>query len=158
MTRDQKLQRWAEREIERNINHLILDDQDGCLLAFGEYSIVPCEDHVQVLRNGELLGCFSSRRIALSWCVSQRKKLLQLSERIDHTDAAVRALRQDIRARRALAARIRDRQQARVIMDKLQQKQWYMHMLQNELEKCAERAKYLQLRGSTHETARTRAA
>ena len=39
MTREQKLERWAEREIQRNLHNLILDSDQGRVLAFGRWEI-----------------------------------------------------------------------------------------------------------------------
>jgi len=158
MTRDQKLQRWAERELQRNIDHLILDDQDGRILAFGVFSIVPDGNGALVLQDGETRARFSSRKMALSWCVAQRRSLLNFSDHMRLLDQTAQQLRQDIRASRAQVSNARDRDFAQLLLDKIQNKQWYVSMLDCELEKCAQRAKYLQLRGSTHETARARAA
>ena len=37
MTREQKLEAWAERELKRNIDSIIVDDGSGALVVFGKY-------------------------------------------------------------------------------------------------------------------------
>jgi hypothetical protein len=41
MTRDQKLERFAERELKRVYTELIIDDEHGGYVAFGRYHVTP---------------------------------------------------------------------------------------------------------------------
>jgi len=158
MTREQKLERWAEREITRNIDHIILDHTDGGLLAFGIYDIKPLKHCAQVWRDNELLITVSNRYVALCWCVAHRKNILNLMHEIQHLDQQRSYIRND------LVVMLLNQRQARTcefdetLEIKIQNKQWYENMLDCQLEKCLSRAKYLQLRGFNNETARTRTA
>lgn len=158
MTHDQKIEKWAERELKRNIDHLILDNQEGCILAFGVFSIVPEQAGVAVHKDGELVASFSSRKVALSWCVARHRNMLNLSDHIRILDKRNQEIRDDIRASRTMITRTHNTNLAGLITSKVETKQWYANMLKCELEKCVQRAKYLQLRGINNETARTRAA
>ena len=39
MNQDQKLERFAERELRKNIDKLIIEDDEGGLIAFGKYYV-----------------------------------------------------------------------------------------------------------------------
>lgn len=156
MTQEQKLERWAQREILRNINHLILEDDDGSILAFGCYDIRPESRSVAVYRDGALLNRFATRAVALSWCVAQHKNLITFGNHIEILDHQCRRVRADIRATKHMEQMLSDPDRREVLRSKIQNKQWYFNMLDSDLAKCVEKAKYLQLRGFRNETARTR--
>jgi len=147
MNREQKLERWAEREITRNIDHIILEKDDGSILAFGQYDIVPTEQGVSVSKDNQLLAQFAYRKTALSWCVAHRRKLLNLDIHIRTLDQRYRDLRDDIDATQRNYRRCRDPVRQDLLSAKMQHKQWHIRLLQDDLEKCAIKAKYLQLRG-----------
>ena len=96
MTREQKIHRWAERELQRNINHLILEHDDGGLLAFGTYDIRRNNAVITVYQNSEPMGEFGSRRVALSWCVAHRRNLCDFTQQIQILDQQQRRLCQDL--------------------------------------------------------------
>lgn len=147
MTREQKLERWAEREIERNLNHIILENDNGSILAFGRYDIVPCDTGVTVSWEGQDPRCFTDRKTALSWCVADHKRLLDFSIHIQAIDARYRVMRDDLDGMQRRLRQCRDPQRQELLWAKVQHRQWHVRLLKDELEKCAVKAKYLQLRG-----------
>jgi hypothetical protein len=158
MTREQKLERWAEREITRNINSIILEHQDGSILAFGTYDIRAQDNDSQVWQDNQLLGTFSTRAVALGWCVARKKHLLALEQEIEHLDRDRARIRDDIVGMRRARKKTQNQMHDDILESKIQHKFWYENMLNCRLEKCLMRAKYLQLRGFNNETARTRAS
>lgn len=156
MTREQKLTRWAERELRRNINHLILDGPDGAILAFGVYSITPQTDGVHVSNGFDIDEWFQDRRTALSWCVARRLNLPGLAEHIRTLSQNRMNIAQDIRNARQRASRCQSAEYQDLVLTKLQSKIFTLRTIDSELEKCVYRAKYLQLRGINDETARAR--
>jgi hypothetical protein len=146
MTREQKLERWAEREITRNINHIILENDDGSILAFGRYDIQPHDQGVTV-RIDQQLAQFHDRRTALSWCVAQHKRLLHFGIHIQAIDQRYRTQRSDLECLQQQIRNCRNVERRNILRAKLQNRQWHVQTLRNELEKCAVKAKYLQLRG-----------
>jgi len=147
MNREQKLERWAEREITRNINHIILENDDGGILAFGKYDIVPVDQGVVVSKHNQVVAQFVNRRTALSWCVADHRGMLHFGIHIRALDQKYRGLRDDVDATQRKARRCGNTQQRDVLIAKIQHKEWYLKLLQDDLEKCAIKAKYLQLRG-----------
>ena len=158
MTREQKLHRWAQREITHHIDNIILDDWQGGMLAFGRYEIQPGDQEFVVTRDRETLARFTTRRVALSWCVADNKRIWDLRQRIEMLDQRRRRLNQDIDARKRAQSRASDWFRRSLAQDKLQNRHYQLANTNFELEKCLARAKYLQLRGSQNETARTRTA
>lgn len=158
MNFEQKINRWAEIELRRNLDHLILEDSDGRLFAFGEFTLIPHDNACEVYRNNELQGRFSNRSIALSWCVARQKNIMDLAVHIEKLDQHKQMLRNDIRVNRKLADKSRDLTHSRLIRSKLQSKLSSFEMIESALEKCVMRAKYLQTRGFVYETARSSAA
>jgi predicted RNase H-like nuclease (RuvC/YqgF family) len=158
MTPDQKFARWAERELLHNIDHLILDKDDGNILAFGAYEIRPGPGRVEVWKNTEKLCEFSSRNVALSWCVADYQKLPDFALEIHYLDSHLRDLLIDITNSQTQRRHIREFESWEILTCKIQNKQNYVKMLESQLTKCLRRAKYLQLRGFKNETARTRTA
>jgi hypothetical protein len=158
MTREQKLHRWAQRELTLHLNDLILDDWQGGILAFGRYEIQSSDQEFVVTRDNELQGKFTTRRVALSWCVADNKHIWDLRQRIAVLDQQRHRLNQDINTRKQAQSRIQDGFRKNLVEDKLQNRHYQLANTNFELEKCLARAKYLQLRGSQNETARTRTA
>ena len=105
MTREQKLHRWAQREITHHIDNIILDDWQGGMLAFGRYEIQPGDQEFVVTRDRETLARFTTRRVALSWCVADNKHIWDLRQRIEMLDQRRRRLNQDIDARKRAQSR-----------------------------------------------------
>lgn len=155
MNREQKLERWAQREVQRNIHHLIIDDDDGGYVVFGRYHIRPAGQSFHVYNlSGHLLGNFGTKRSAMSWCVADKHSQYTLAQSIKNLDSKKQILSADINCRRRVADRSRDPNFSETVLAKLQNKINTHTQVHSELEKCLNSAKYLQLRGFQNETAR----
>jgi len=159
MKYNQKLEQFAEREIKRMLHTMIVDDDDGGYIIFGRYHIVPDNGKYQIFSLSEdLIGTFSNKRIAMSWCVADKFNQLNLAQNIKYLDIKRQILSNDIYCSQKLAERSKHENTYEIINMKLQPKIERYTLLNNELEKCVNSAKYLQLRGFSNETARTSGA
>jgi hypothetical protein len=156
MKKEQKLERFAEREFKRNMHTLIIEDEEGGYIAFGRYRLIPRGHQFDVFTSSEdLIGSFSNKRIAMSWCVADKYNQLNLAHNIKNLDVKKQSMEADLYVTRSQADRTRNEGFAEVVLTKLQPKVERLSWLNNELEKCLNSAKYLQLRGFQNETART---
>lgn len=157
MNQNQKLERWANREIPRHVNHMILE-QDGQVLAFGRYLLDPRDDGCAVYIEDRLIHVFSNRRIAMSWCVGHQLRQRILTQDIMHWDTQRQDLQSEITQRQRQAARSQKPEFRDLVTVKLQPRQSLLAHAVRELEKCIKLAKYLQLKGFNNETLRTSGA
>lgn len=157
MNKNQKIENWAQKEILRNLDHMILD-QGGRLFLFGRYLVESTQSGTGVWRNDDFLAEFTSKRSALSYCVADRQRDYNLARRILQLDTTKRILGDDISMRKSLLTRSTNTRTRDTVAAKLQQKDSNLRSVISQLEKCISRAKYLQLRGFINETARTRRA
>ncbi len=155
MTREQKLERFAERELKRNINSLIIDDGEGCIVVFGRYYIEPVESGFRVSTWDKVIHCFSSKKTAMSWCTADKQRHYNLSNMILVLERKKQALAADIYCRKTLGERGRTESFYEIINMKIQPKIDLYGSVSAELEKCVNQAKYMQIKGFNNETART---
>ena len=147
MTRDQKLERWAERELKRVYTEIIIDDEQGGYVAFGRYHLRPESGGFAVYHSDDLVATFSSKRTAMSWCVADRLQQYRLAQNIRILDIKKQSLTADIHCRRGQAERSVKPEFREMVRTKLAPKIENLTLLNQELEKCLNSAKYLQLRG-----------
>ena len=147
MTRDQKLERFAERELKRVYTELILDDEQGGYVVFGRYHVRPVTAGVAVYHSDDLVSTFTNKRTAMSWCVADNAKQYSLARNIQILDNKQQSLAADIHCRRSQAQRSSRSQFTETVMTKLSIKIQRYNSIQSELEKCVNSAKYLQLKG-----------
>lgn len=156
MNKHQKLDYFAEKAIKRNMHNMIMPDNSGGYIAFGMYHIVPKNNEYQIFnRIDDLVGIFSDKRTAMSWCVADKYNQLMLAQNIKYLDIKRQSLSKDIQCSQKLADRSKYESTYEIIHMKLQPKIERYTLLNNELEKCVNSAKYLQLRGFSNETARS---
>jgi hypothetical protein len=155
MNKTQKIELFAEKELKRNLDSLILPDDNGGYVAFGRYYLKPSEHGVVVSTWDREIHEFMNKRHAISWCVADHNNRIMLATRILSLDAKKRIVNSDVQLRRNIAERSRNESFYEGITTKLQPKIDTLEMLNNELEKCINSAKYLQIKGFTNETART---
>lgn len=155
MNRTQKLEKFADKEIKQLQDKLIVPDGNGGYTAFGKYRIIPKKQHVLVqIKNNETI-MFGNKRVAMSWCVADRLQRYELARTIQILDNKRQTLAADIHCRQLLAKKSHDIDFAESVNTKIQRKIDYFNMLDSELEKCLNSAKYWQLKGFANETART---
>lgn len=156
MTRDQKLEDWARREFPLAVNHLILSNDRGTVVAFGRYRLEQEKNRVQLYVDEEPVALFGDRRSALSWCVADKYQQFNLARRISQLDQQKTFLSNDIETRRQLAQRSANKVYQETVNTKIASKIRHRATVSEHLEKCITQAKYIQIRGFTNETARTR--
>jgi len=155
MTREQKLEAWAERELKRNIDSIIIDNGAGGIVVFGKYCIEASDTRFCVSTWDREIHSFSSKKSAMSWCTADHQRQYNLSNLILVLDRKKQALAADIYCRKTVGERGRHENFYEIINMKIQPKIDLYNSVDAELEKCVNRAKYLQIRGFNNETART---
>lgn len=158
MTGHDRVVVWAERELAKYTQHIILAEPNRTISVFGQYILVPCRGTVQVTENGDRRVDLRDTRTALSWCVARKFNRPELARQIETLDMAYRRTHQDIQQRRQLARRSSRLEFRDTVNAKLQRKIQYQFDLDRQLEKCIDLTKYLQRKGFQNETARTRCA
>jgi hypothetical protein len=155
MTRDQKLEQWAERELKRNIESMIIDAGNGTIVVFGRYYIEPVDTRFRVSTWDREIHCFSSKKTAMSWCTADYRLHYNLSNTILVLDRKKQALTADIYCRKGQADKGKTEDFYEIVNMKVQPKIDQLNSVNSELEKCINQAKYIQIRGFNNETART---
>jgi hypothetical protein len=155
MKKSQKLSAWAEKEVPNHLDRMIIEE-NGIFFAFGRYVLKPSKGHCDVFDLDEHVKTFSSKRVAISWCVAHRLNLVEMAQEISNLDHTQRLLAQDITVRRALSERTARTEKKQIIQDKIASKAALHQGATKRLDNLISRAKYLQLRGFQNETARTR--
>jgi hypothetical protein len=155
MTPTEKLERFADRELRRNIQHMVVDNGNGTVVAFGVYVIHQTRESVTVSTPDQDHGKFSNQRTAMSWCTADKFKKYNLAREIQQLDQRRQGLVNDLHCRMTLRDRSRDTEFKETVTTKLEPKIQRLRYVNTELEKCINQAKYLQIRGFNNETART---
>lgn len=154
MTKNQKLEQFAERELRRNLSSLIIDDEEGGYIVFGMYRLAGKKTNVTVVTLDEKIINFSNKRTAISWCVADRHNHINLANVIRSLDTKKQILEADIRCRTGVADHCKHQDFYETVNTKIQPKVDMYNSVNRELEKCLNSAKYLQLKGFNNETAR----
>ena len=154
MNQEQKIERWAEREIRRNLHRMIFDDNDGGFVVFGKYHMEPTKHGVKLHSRDRLIHFFANKRTAISWCIADHVNHLNLANQILNLDKKQQILYNDIDSRQKLTSRSKSEDFAEIVNTKLQPKIDQHRMVTAELEKCINSAKYIQIKGFNNETAR----
>jgi hypothetical protein len=155
MNRDQKIESWAEREILRNLPNMIVKDEDtNGWVAFGKYQIVPDTVGYKVFSWTSEIHTFASKRAAISYCIADNCNKINLAHQILTLDTRQQLLYNDINCRKIQCARTRKQDFYDTVDAKVQPTIIKYNAVTSELEKCVNRAKYIQIRGFHNETAR----
>ena len=155
MTKNQKLERFAEREFYRNLDNMIVKEDDGSYVVFGKYHVIQQSHGYLVSTWSSDIHCFDSKRNAVSWCVADKFNQLTLANTILNLDRKKQTLAADIYCRQGIGSRSRSDNFYEIINMKVQPKLFLLSSISSELEKCVNSAKYMQIRGFSNETART---
>jgi len=154
MNRAHKVAQFASREIEKSADRVFLQ-VGATVIAFGRY-VITRDGADYLVQNSTKIRRFGSSQSATSWCVADRYQDFVLAQRILQLDEHRSRLRADIGAR----SRVAERSRSDVLQDrvaaKLQSRSSFLAGVDRELDKCIDRAKYLQNQGFEHETARSR--
>jgi len=153
MTNSEKLLKLARQELPRLADNLIVPHEKG-YRAFGRYDIVPRGSLFAVSENQLDLGEFGSTRTALSWCIADKYHQFSLAQQIKDLDQRSTWARECIETRSRISESAAQ-ETKKVILTKLQHRRAVKYQIDLELEKCIQRAKYLQNRGFANDTQRT---
>jgi len=153
MKPSQKLAALAEQELPKLLNNVIVSDGEK-YRVFGSYVLRQNTQGYALTYQDRNVGTFTSTRSAVAWCIADKNRQYNLAQEIQHLDFALLRLRNDIEVRGGQAQKSHgtfwETVTAKAAHKRLQSQQ-----IENELTKCVNRAKYLQLQGSNNETART---
>ena len=147
MTREQKLERWAQREVQRVLPEIIVEDDEGGLIAFGRYRLINENGQQAVYCYDDFVDHFTDKKTAISWCVADRLNQVKLAQNIRILDNKRRLLSADIHSRSSRAQRSRNVEFREIVRTKIAPKIQSLSALNQELEKCLNSAKYLQQKG-----------
>ena len=155
MKPDQEFERMFRQEFKDVTPNLIWKTDSGEYEAFGRYRIVPQRPGYRVFCSATEVGTFHSTKTAISWCIADKHSAYNTARELLTVDNKLNALTQDINARAAIGDRSQNPGLRETILTKLESKIIHKKQLENQLTKCVDWAKYMQLRGFDNETART---
>jgi hypothetical protein len=155
MKPDQELERMFRQEFKDAVANLIWQTDSGEYEVFGKYRIIPQRPGYRVFCSATEVGTFHSTKTALSWCIADKHNAYNTARELLTVDNKLTALTQDINARAAIGDRSKSPELRETILTKLESKIIHKKQLENQLTKCVDWAKYMQLRGFDNETART---
>jgi len=155
MKSDQEFDRMFRQEFKDITSNLIWKNDHGVYEVFGHYRIAPTRPGYRVFCSATDVGVFSNTRTALSWCIADKHRAYNIARELLLTDNKLAALTQDISTRAAAGDRSQDPAWRETILTKLETKIIQKKLLENQLTKCVDWAKYIQQKGFDNETART---
>lgn len=155
MNTNQKLETFAFREYRRHAHNIIVETDNDQHLVFGAYVLEHTKRGVEVWnRAQDLVAIFGDQRAALSYCVADKFRRYALGAQIISLDKQKQNYAADISTHRARMARSRNSEFIDLVSDKLSQRLVQHRAVTEQLEKCINQAKYLQIKGFQNETAR----
>lgn len=154
MKPDQEFERLFRQEFRDVMPNTIWQNDNGVYEVFGHYRIQPERPGYRVFCSATEVGVFSSTRAALSWCIADKNKSYNTARELLTLDTKLTALTHDITARAAVGDRSKNPALRETILTKLETKIIRKKLLENQLTKCVNWAKYCQQRGFDNETQR----
>jgi len=154
MKSDQDFDRMFRQEFKDITPNLIWKNDSGEYEAFGRYRIVPMRPGYKIFCSHTEVGIFNSTRSALSWCIADKNQAYNTARELLTVDTKLTALTQDIAVRAAIGDRSKNPQLRETILTKLESKIIQKKLLENQLTKCVNWAKYIQQQGFDNETQR----
>ena len=155
MTPTQEFDRMFRQEFRDLMPNVIWQNDNGIYEVFDRYQIHPERSGYKVFCSATDVGVFSSTRTALSWCIADKNQAYNTARELLTVDNKLTALTQDINTRAAVGDRSQNPQLRENILTKLETKIIQKKLLENQLAKCVNWAKYIQQRGFEDETQRT---
>jgi hypothetical protein len=150
-----KLEQMLSSDFDAVRDNLFLELDNG-YSVFDTYTITRTLDGFVVGKTSDQTGIFSSLKIAVSWCVADKRRQYTLLNDIERLDQQRMVMRNEINNSRKMIQQYRDPVLLDVVHAKMSDKQYRLRDVEDKLNKCANLAKYLQLRGFNNEIARTR--
>lgn len=150
-----KLESLINSEMPTLRNNLFLRTDNG-YEVFDRYVIRPNGSMVSVTKGQVDAGSFTTVKTALSWCIADNYHQNTLAESIRKLDSDKKRVSEDVNVRRVLLNGFKNSDRREAVELKVQMRQYKLNDLNEQLDKCANLAKYWQLRGFNNEIARTR--
>ena len=146
-----RFEELVDRHLFNNPN-TILQNQNS-IQAFGIYSIQHESGYYNIYRNRVYQTSLFSAKSALAWCVADKYLVKSLKQKIQNYDKDLSNRQNEILImKHAMTGASSDRKY--VIEDKLQTSIMRAQRARNQLNKCLNSAKYMQLKGFENETSR----
>jgi hypothetical protein len=154
MKSNSEFDRIFRQEFRELTPNLIWQNDAGVYEVFDRYRISPEKSGYKVECYATEVGRFSSTRSALSWCIADKNQSYNTAREILDVDQKLSALTHDIATRAAIGDRAKSPDLRETILVKLESKIIHKKLLENQLNKCVNWAKYIQQRGFDNETQR----
>lgn len=154
MTKEHQFEQLVREEFKHLLPTIIWQSDDGCYEVFDRYSIVSNPQGYKVYINGDEQGYFHSTRTAMSWCIADKYKQYNLARELLTIDNILANVTNDLHVRVGVANKCKNSQMRENIETKLEPKILQKRTLEYQLNKCVNRAKYLQQKGFENETKR----
>ena len=134
----------------------IVPNEDGSYDVFGQFTIRARDAHTfTVEKYNNFCGEFTSIKSALSWCIAEKYKQYNLSNSILTLETKRLVCLADLDVRSNLVNKFKNSEHRTIVELKLRTRKDRLKLLDNELSKCINLAKYWQIRGFNNETVRT---
>jgi GTPase SAR1 family protein len=154
MKSDQHFDRLFRQEFKDILPNTIWQNDNGVYEVFDRYRIQPERPGYRVFCSATEIGVFSSSKTALSWCIADKHQAYNTARELLEVDTKLSGLTQDISVRASIGDKSRDPALRETILAKLESKIIHKKLLENQLTKCVNWAKYVQQRGFDNETQR----
>jgi hypothetical protein len=154
MNTEREVDRMFRQEFRDLMPNVIWQNDNGVYEVFDRYRIVAEKTGYTVFCSATEVGTFSSTRSALSWCIADKNRAYNTARELLEIDTKLYLLNHDISTRAALGDKTRNPAIKEIILTKLESKIIHKKMLENQLTKCVNWAKYTQQRGFENETQR----
>jgi hypothetical protein len=150
-----RLEQVLSSEYDSAKQNLMFSTPEG-YQVFEIYNITKTPNGALVRKNANSIIEFTSTKSAVSWCIADKYNQIRLADDIIQLDKTRRRLREDVLFSQVYTRQLRDVTVRETAALKLQVKQDSLRSTETGLEKCANLAKYWQLRGFSNEIERTR--
>jgi hypothetical protein len=155
MKTEQDFEQIFRNEFKDIMPNLIWRDEDENYVVFGNYLIKPEKPGYRVFHSNVEIGKFGKSSSALSWCIADKSKYYNIARDILMYDNKLLTLSNDIKIRAAIGDRSRSPAFREYVCTKLETKIIQKKLLENQLSKWVNWAKYYQQKGINNETARS---
>lgn len=152
---EKKLESILSDDIDSVKNNLIFATDEG-YNVFDVYKLIKRGNEIEVIKHRNVIGVFSSTRTAISWCIVDKYKQYRLSDEIQQLDLSRKRLRDDVETSSLHMPKFKNSPAREIAELKLDTKKSLLGAIEQRLDKCANLAKYWQLRGFNNEIERTR--
>lgn len=148
-----RLHNLVKQDLPDIAKNVIVPLEQDLYQLFDRYQIRINRDRTANLeKHGNVVGEFTSSRLAVAWCIADKYNQQRLREDIQRLDRQKSMLVGDLSVRSALADRMRDRS---FVEAKIDTKRLRLRQIDFRLDKCVNLAKYWQTQGFNNETVRT---